>query len=332
MSPPKISAQQWPEIVGASSGLRDVLALVVGVATTDVPVLILGETGSGKELIARAVHESSPRRRGPLVRVNCGAIPSDLIDSELFGHERGSFTGAIQTRRGWFERAHGGTLFLDEVGELSLAAQVRLLRVLQDGAFERVGGSEPLRADVRVVAATHRDLPGMVQSGAFRADLWFRLSVFPLRLPPLRERRQDIAELAHHFARSAATRFGLAELLPSPADLLLLRDHDWPGNVRELAAVIERAVLLGRGERLAIADSLALALPLQPPPVEQIVARQAGEPTLTEAQVQHITHALIATAGRIEGRGGAAERLGINPHTLRARMRKLEIDWSRYRR
>ncbi len=321
----------WPDIVGAHSGLRETLALVEGVAATDVPVLILGETGSGKELIARAVHERSPRHRGPLVRVNCGAIPTELIDSELFGHERGSFTGAVQTRRGWFERAHGGTLFLDEIGELPLAAQVRLLRVLQDGSFERVGGSEALRADVRVVAATHRDLPAMVDQGSFRADLWFRISVFPLQLPPLRQRLGDLQALAEHFAEHASHRFHMANMPVSAADLERLRTHSWPGNVRELAAVIERAVLLGRGERLALAESLALALPLRPPPVEQIVARQAADESLEKAQVRAIQDALQAAHGRIEGPEGAAARLGINPHTLRSRMRKFGLDWAKFR-
>ena len=322
---------EWPDIVGAHTGLREILALVEGVAATDVPVLILGETGSGKELIARAVHERSPRLRGPLVRVNCGAIPGELIDSELFGHERGSFTGAVQTRRGWFERAHGGTLFLDEIGELSLPAQVRLLRVLQDGSFERVGGTEPLRADVRVVAATHRDLPAMVDQGQFRADLWFRISVFPLQLPALRQRKQDLPALAQHFATQAARRFRMAEVPILPGDLDRLCQHSWPGNVRELAAVVERAVLLGRGERLALAESLALALPIRQPAVEQIVARQSVEASLEQAQIRHIEEALAATRGRIEGAGGAAERLGINPHTLRSRMRKFGLDWQKHR-
>ena len=199
-------------VVGADAGLRDVMRAVEQVAPTGAPVLLFGETGSGKEVVARAIHERSPRVGGPVLRVNCGAIPPELVDSELFGHERGSFTGAATQRRGWFERADGGTLFLDEIGELPLAAQVRLLRVLQDGMFERVGGSRPLKVDVRVIAATHRDLAAMVRTGQFREDLWYRINVFTIRLPPLRERHADIGALAEHFAARAARRFGLPAL------------------------------------------------------------------------------------------------------------------------
>src|SRR6185503_13651328 len=187
-------------IVGSDAGLKSVMERIDQVAPTDAPVLILGETGSGKEVLARAIHSRSKRADGPVVRVNCGALPPGLIDSELFGHERGSFTGAMNVRKGWFERADGGTLFLDEIGELPLDAQVRLLRVLQDGVFERVGGSRALKVDVRVIAATHRDLAQMVRTGTFREDLWYRLGVFPIRLPPLRERIEDIPALASHFA------------------------------------------------------------------------------------------------------------------------------------
>lgn len=199
------------EVVGADAGLQSVMKRVQLVSRSDVPVLILGETGSGKEVIARAIHERSPRSTGPFIRVNCGAIPSELIDSELFGHERGSFTGAVADRKGWFERAESGTLFLDEIAELSHGAQVRLLRVLQDGTFERVGGGKELRANVRIVAATHRDLAKMIQEHAFREDLWYRIAVFPIVLPPLRERKQDIPALVRHFVKNAARRFGLKE-------------------------------------------------------------------------------------------------------------------------
>ncbi|HWU86942.1 MAG TPA: sigma-54 dependent transcriptional regulator, partial [Kofleriaceae bacterium] len=232
-------------IVGADSGLRNVMRQVEQVAPTGAPVLILGETGSGKEVAARAIHERSANVGGPILRVNCGAIPPELVDSELFGHERGSFTGAAQQRSGWFERADGGTLFLDEIAELPLAAQVRLLRVVQDGVFERVGGTRPLAVKVRLVAATHRDLGAMVRAGQFREDLWYRISVFVIRLPPLRERLDDIGALAEHFAELAARRYGVAALKVTPGDLALLRAYAWPGNVRELAAVIERAAILG---------------------------------------------------------------------------------------
>ena len=231
-------------IVGAESGLRDAMDQIEQVAATDVPVLIIGETGSGKEVLARALHERSRRARAPIVRVNCGAIPPGLVDSELFGHERGSFTGAVAMRRGWFERADGGTLFLDEIGELPLEAQVRLLRILQDGTFERVGGQRQLSVDVRIVAATHRDLREMATRGAFREDLWYRISVFPIHLPALRERREDIPRLAAHFAARAASRLGSLPLTPTASDLDVLLAYDWPGNVRELFNRVQRAVVM----------------------------------------------------------------------------------------
>jgi transcriptional regulator with GAF, ATPase, and Fis domain len=325
-------------IVGAEGRLRPVLERVALVSPSDVPVLILGETGSGKEVIARAIHTRSARAAGPFIRVNCGAIPPDLIDSELFGHEKGSFTGAVGTRRGWFERADEGTLFLDEIGELPAAAQVRLLRVLQEGVFERVGGERSLKVDVRIVAATHQDLATMVQQQNFREDLWYRIAVFPIVLPPLREHPEDIAALAEHFAQRAAIRFGLTPQLPSPQDIALLTDYSWPGNVRELIAVIDRAAILGAGKRLEVGKALGSipevsALPPtaeQPPPLQPSVASRRL--SLDTAMAQHIEAALEATHGRVEGPHGAARLLGINPHTLRGRMRKLGIDWRRFRR
>jgi hydrogenase-4 transcriptional activator len=327
-------------IVGASAGLRSVMERVEQVARTDAPVLILGETGSGKEVIARAIHAQSRRGAGPVVRINCGAIPPELIDSELFGHERGSFTGAVSARKGWFERADGGTLFLDEIGELPMAAQVRLLRVLQDGSLERVGGQSAITVDVRIVAATHSNLETMVAEGKFREDLWYRISVFPIRLPPLRERQQDIPALAAHFARRAGQRLGGAGLTPSEREIALLRSYPWPGNVRELAAVIERAAILGDGKRLEVGQALgtgeALLRPstLPPAPTAAVTPQPitpAQISSLDTAMAAHIERALAATHGRIEGPFGAAKVLGINPHTLRARMRKLGIDWARHR-
>jgi hydrogenase-4 transcriptional activator len=325
-------------VVGADGGLAAVLDRVDLVARSDIPVLILGETGSGKEVVARAIHERSARASGPFIRVNCGAIPPELIDSELFGHERGAFTGASAMRRGWFERADEGTLLLDEIGEMPHAAQVRLLRVLQEGTFERVGGEEPLRVSVRVVAATHRDLPALVQTGKFREDLWYRIAGFPIVLPPLRERKQDIAALVDHFAHRAAKRFGLRPRAATPEDLALLAAYAWPGNVRELATVIDRAAILGEGERLDIAKALGApvvvrdAVAPSPVPATELTAAVAGGVRpLQEAMRSHIEAALVATRGRIEGAGGAAAVLGINPHTLRARMRKLRIDWARFR-
>ncbi|HKP62103.1 MAG TPA: sigma-54 dependent transcriptional regulator [Polyangiales bacterium] len=341
-------------IVGESAGLRSVMERVEQVAPTDAPVLILGETGSGKEVIARAIHARSRRARGPVVRVNCGAIPAQLIDSELFGHERGSFTGAVSTRKGWFERADGGTLFLDELGELPLEAQVRLLRVLQDGSLERVGGHQAITVDVRIVAATHRNLETMVAAGRFREDLWYRISIFPVRLPALRERPTDIPALATHFAQRAGLRLSGTALTPSDNDVNLLLRYPWPGNVRELAAVIERAAILGSGRRLEVAKALGtfdgealssrplaeraghlqpVAASYPPPPTPLPVPGNTGGELapLGAAMVSHIERALVATHGRIEGPFGAAKLLGINPHTLRARMRKLGIDWARFR-
>ncbi|PWV61178.1 sigma-54 interaction domain-containing protein [Plasticicumulans acidivorans] len=318
-------------IVGADGGLRQVLERVRLVASTDVPVLLLGETGSGKEVIARAIHDHSPRAAADFVRVNCGAIPPELIDSALFGHERGAFTGATTSRRGWFEQADGGTLFLDEIGELPLAAQVRLLRILQDGQLQRVGGEATVQLDVRVVAATHRDLPAMAQNGRFREDLWYRLSTFPIVLPPLRERREDLPALAAHCVRRAAHRFGVAVPPILPADLARLAAYDWPGNVREFAAVIDRAILLGEGRRLDVATALGTAAASAPPAVPSAADAAPPLATLDAAMREHIARALAACAGRIEGPHGAAAALAINPHTLRARMRRLGLDWRRYR-
>jgi hydrogenase-4 transcriptional activator len=322
-------------IVGAEAGFGPVMERVGLAAPSDVPVLILGETGSGKEVVARAIHLRSRRSNGPFLRVNCGAIPAGLLDSELFGHERGSFTGAATLRKGWFERADGGTLFLDEVGELPPPAQVRLLRILQDGSLERVGGQRTLHVDVRIVAATHRDLSAMVAEGAFREDLWYRIAVFPIELPPLRERPEDVPALANHFALRAATRFGTPPRIPSPEEMELLVAYPWPGNVRELGSVMERAVILGSGERLEVAKALGVAPPAGRVPVAPARPRAAREsesfPTLDQAMARHIEAALARTRGRIEGPAGAAELLGINPHTLRARMRKLRVDWRSFR-
>jgi transcriptional regulator with GAF, ATPase, and Fis domain len=322
-------------IIGAETGLRDVMERVDQVARTDVPVLILGETGSGKEVVARSIHQRSRRAAGPFLRVNCGAIPPELVDSELFGHERGSFTGAVGARKGWFERADGGTLFLDECGELSLAAQVRLLRILQDGTFERVGGERQVTVDLRVVAATHRNLEQMIPEGRFREDLWYRLSVFPVRLPPLRERIEDIPAMAAHFASRAAERLGAVALAPNRDDLHRLASYPWPGNVRELAAVIERAVILGDGKRLELAQALGpiptpRAVESFPRP-QEFPAPTANDLSIDAAMVRHIEAALLRTHGRIEGPFGAARMLDINPHTLRGRMRSLGIDWRKFR-
>ncbi len=330
-------------VVGADGGLQEVMQAVAQVAPADTPVLILGETGTGKEVVARAVHSHSRRTRGPFLRVNCGAIPPELIDSELFGHERGSFTGALGTRKGWFERADGGTLFLDEVGELPPAAQVRLLRVLQDGSFQRVGGEHSLNVDVRLVAATNRDLRAAVATGEFREDLWFRIAVFPIPLPPLRERLQDIPALAAHFSLRAADRLGLPPRMPDAADLDLLIAYPWPGNVRELASVIERAAILGNGQRLEVARSLGVypgvaALPSAAIPDVAPVGPAPSAPSAfipppdnpadsLEAHTrQYIEAALARCQGRVQGPFGAARLLRLNPNTLRSKMRRLGIE------
>ncbi|HVJ94022.1 MAG TPA: sigma-54 dependent transcriptional regulator [Labilithrix sp.] len=329
-------------VIGSADGLAAVVERIAQVAPTDAPVLLEGETGSGKELLARLLRARSQRVKGPMIRVNCGAIPPELIDSELFGHERGSFTGATASRQGWFERADGGTLFLDEVAELPLAAQVRLLRVLQEGTFTRVGGSKDLRVSVRVVTATHRDLRAMCSAGTFRSDLWYRIGVFTVRIPPLRDRPEDIAPLARHFAYKSGVRLTGVPLVPTAAEIDVLRSYSWPGNVRELAAVIERAAILGGGLRLEIASSLGdvslrPGVPPQPAPAAAAESPAAESPvtegllTLDDAMRAHIVRALGLTRGRIEGRGGAADLLHVNPHTLRGKMRRLSIDWSRYR-
>jgi hydrogenase-4 transcriptional activator len=326
-------------IVGEDAGLAPVMQRVDLVSRSEVPVLILGETGTGKELVARAIHNRSERHSGPFLRVNCGAIPRELIDSQLFGHEKGSFTGAAETRHGWFERADMGTLFLDEIGELPLDAQVRFLRVLQDGYVERVGGSKPIRVNVRVVAATHRNLAAMVRESTFREDLWYRIAVFPILLPPLRDRVGDISSLARHFAQRAAIRFGLAPVIPTDADIELLQGYDWPGNIRELGAVIDRAAILGDGRSLELAAALGISGPslrrIDPPSFEVQpngdAHRRQHLATLNDAMRTHIESALRLARGRIEGPRGAARHLAINPHTLRARMRKLKIDWSAFR-
>ena len=321
-------------IVGADSGLAAVMQRVKLVARSNASVLILGETGTGKELIARAIHRQSPRRDGPFIRVNCGAIPAELIDSQLFGHERGAFTGAVDSHQGWFEQADGGTLLLDEIGELPPAAQVRLLRILQDGCLERVGGHQQVKVDVRIVTATHRDLAEMIAEGRFRADLWYRIAVFPMSLPSLRDRVEDIPALANHFARRAATRFVLPLVLPTPDDIEILASYSWPGNIRELASVIDRSAILGNGKQLEVGKAIGLGhgpLPAAAGRKPRQHDNSAAVMPLDLVVKRHIETVLSLTKGCIEGRRGAASLLQINPHTLRGRMRKLEIDWSRFR-
>jgi len=313
------------EILGESPAIGRLLDEIGLVAATDSTVLILGETGTGKELVARAIHERSARRERPLVKVNCAALPRDLVESELFGHEKGAFTGATQQRRGRFELADGGTLLLDEVGELPLEAQAKLLRVLQELEFERVGGTRSLRADVRVIAATNRDLGQQVDSGAFRSDLYYRLNVFPLALPPLRERRDDIPGLIGQFVARAARKLGKRLDGASPMFLARAGAYDWPGNVRELENVVERAAILSRGPLLEPDGSFPV--PGRPGPEPQRPAPRTEN--LEAVERDHILRVLEATRWVIEGKQGAAHALGLNPSTLRARMQKLSIHRAR---
>jgi transcriptional regulator with GAF, ATPase, and Fis domain len=311
-------AHNFDEIIGQSDVLKSVLFRVEQVAPSDATVLILGETGVGKELVARAIHQLSPCNVQPLVKVNCVTLPANLIESELFGHEKGAFTGAEAKRMGRFEVAHGGTLFLDEIGELPLELQTKLLRVLQDGEFERLGSSQTISVDVRVIAATNRDLEQDVHGGRFRKDLYYRLQVFPITVPPLRDRREDIPLLVRFFVERFARKSGKAiDTVPAEA-MEVLQRYPWPGNVRELQNVIERAVINTRGPGLRLMDTLAepRILGLASPRIR----------TLAESEVECIVRALEATHWKIEGQDGAATTLDLPPSTLRKRMRKHGID------
>lgn len=306
-------------MIGQSPNFRNMQARARQVAPSDATVLLLGETGTGKEVLARFLHDTSLRHEKPMVRVNCAALPSQLIESELFGHEKGSFTGATERRLGKFELAQGGTLFLDEIGEIPLESQAKLLRVLQEREFERVGGHQVLHADVRVVAATNRDLGEEVRKGTFRADLYFRLSVFPLTLPPLRERREDIALLAEAFLRRAAKKLGRAIRPLERPELELLESYSWPGNIRELEHVMENAAILAKDSTPNLRDFRKLALGHDPEPDAESL------PFLEDMVRTHILRALRKTKGRIGGAQGAAALLGLNEKTLGSKMRKLGI-------
>ncbi len=307
----------FEEIVGGCAAIKKVLKAIEIVAPTDATVLICSETGTGKELVARALHNLSPRKNKPLVKVNCAALPTTLIESELFGHERGAFTGALSRKIGRFELADGGTIFLDEIGDLPLEMQTKLLRVLQDGEFERVGGTQTIKVDARVIAATNRDLEKAMQEERFRSDLYYRLNVFPVSLPALRDRKEDIELLVKHFVRKCCTRIGRGiETIPQQA-LHALVSYSWPGNIRELENVIERAVILSQGPSLELGDwSPQAGGPSGPTPVA----------TLDQAQRAHIIEVLQLTGGKVSGERGAAAILGIKPTTLESRMKKLDIE------
>ena len=324
------SEYNFEEIIGGSSVLRDALAKVKQVAPTDSTVLILGETGTGKELVARALHHLSKRKDGPLIKLNCSALPTGLIESELFGHEKGAFTGALEKRIGRFALADGGTIFLDEIGDIPAEVQLRLLRVLQEHEFEPVGASRTVKVDVRVIAATHRDLARAVAEGSFRADLFYRLNVFPILLPPLRERRGDIPLLVHYFVERYAAKIGRRVDSVRDDTMQRLVQYPWPGNIRELENVIERAMILSTGRDLELGAQL-----LESPEGEPRVAAAhrmssdtkgaPGAPTLEDIQRQHIVRTLQQCEWVVDGPRGAARVLGLNPNTLRSRMKKLGI-------
>jgi len=318
-------------IIGANFGLRGVMEMVQQVAPLNSPVLLMGETGVGKEVIANSIHFSSPRKDKPFIRVNCGAIPDSLIDSELFGHEKGAFTGAISRKRGRFERAHTGTIFLDEIAELPVAAQVRLLRVLQQKEIERVGGIESIPVNVRIISATHRNLEQWVRTGRFREDLWFRLNVFPITIPPLRQRTGDIPALVNHFIDHKSKEL-MIQNRPKLASGALeqLQTYPWPGNVRELENLVERSLIQSQ-----IAGSGGVLrfdwLPREMPGDVTVSAGDKSDAILPMDRIvsDHIRHALNKTNGKVEGKDGAARILGLHPSTLRGRMKKLGIPYGR---
>jgi len=334
------SVHNFDEIVGQSPALLEALDKVNRVAKTDASVLITGETGTGKELIARAVHSASRRHDKPLIKLNCAALPSGLVESELFGHEKGAFSGAISRRVGRFELAHGGTIFLDEIGEVPIEVQVKLLRVLQEREFERVGGAEPIKVDVRVIAATNRDLVKLVRAGKFREDLFYRLNVFPIALPPLRGREGDVPLLVHFLVTRFAARVGVRIESVGKATLERLNRYSWPGNIRELENVLERAVILSNGSTLEIDPEVFASTPADRPPNanpprspgfenEGLAATSVQQPTPLESLEantrNHILAALEQSGWIIDGPHGAAKILALHPNTLRSRMKKLGI-------
>jgi transcriptional regulator with GAF, ATPase, and Fis domain len=328
----KISGE---EVIGAEFGLKEVMEMVRQVAPLNSPILLFGETGVGKELFASTIHNLSPRREGPFIKVNCGAIPESLMDSELFGHEKGAFTGANTRKLGRFERANNGTIFLDEIGELSPEAQVRLLRVLQEKEIDRVGGTETIRIDIRVIAATHRNLEEMLLTGKFREDLYYRLNVFPIMIPPLRNRNSDIPAIVQHFIHKKSLDMKLRkmpQLAPGAIDRLVA--YKWPGNVRELENLVERALILNKGSMLTFNElgaSTSVTSQIHPNSLYDNTSDSHQSLNLDVAMARHIKNALKISNEKIDGRGGAAELMGINASTLRHRMKKLGISFKKNR-
>ena len=314
---PQVSPEYiFEDIVGKSPALQKVLEQVAIVAPTDSTVLLYGETGTGKELIARAIHNLSPRRKRTVVRINCAAIPSGLLESELFGHERGAFTGALMQKKGRFELADEGSLFLDEIGDIPLELQPKLLRAVQEQEFERLGSFHTIHVNVRMIAATHRNLPDMIREGKFREDLFYRLNVFPIEIPPLRARREDIPLLVNYFVSKLSREMGRQIKTVPSRTMEVLTNHPWRGNVRELANFLERAVVLSQGEELNVPSGELTAC--YPPEITSIS-------TFQQAERNVIIDALKASSGRIAGRGGAAERLGLKRTTLQNKMHRLGI-------
>jgi transcriptional regulator with GAF, ATPase, and Fis domain len=319
-------SSMFEEIVGESPALQAVLTRVAKVGPTDSTVLVTGETGTGKELIARAIHKRSARAARAFVSVNCAAVPTSLIASELFGHEKGAFTGAMQRRLGRFELAEGGTIFLDEIGELPPETQVALLRVLQEREFERVGGNKPIRANVRVITATNRDLQRLIEAGTFRSDLYYRLNVFPIEMPPLRERKQDIPLLVEYFIDRYASKAGKKIRGINKLTLDRLKSYAWPGNIRELQNVIERSIIVCETENFTVDESWLSWEPAQADPVVAPLFKMSAD-----EEKKAIERALADAEGRVSGPSGAAAKLGIPPSTLDSKIRSLKINKFRYK-